>query len=267
MAKKKKEDKNMAEESVLESLELEVTPDTLVGSDEALEQLVTEEPVPEEVIPARTDPAWHDFVMSKFMNDEMMDNSPSADGLRRVAELLLGEITSSITTVVEAAGERNGNRATVVVNVTFEDGKTYSGAADSAPDNTDDVFRRYPTAIAETRAEGRALRKALKLRKVVSAEETSLIAREDTAGGGFMKIDIAQVKGINLTCKRLDVNVEKFINMGTKKYDDIRDVEFETAIKMLQELNRYGVDPVNNPDSKPVPDAIRGYVDGWQTKE
>jgi hypothetical protein len=268
--KKKAEDKPM--ESVLDTLELEVPKDAIEAIDEASilgAQIEVAEEVQEEIIPDITDLTWHDYVMGQFGSDEMKEGNPTTDGLRRVAQKLLGRITDSNTEIAEAASLNNGGRASIVVSISFFNGETYSrfsGAADSAPDNTDDVFRRYPTAIAESRAEGRALRKALNLRKVVAAEELSLTARTDTSGGGFLKIDNAQIKGIDIMCKRLNVDVLKFINSGTKKYNDINEVEFETGIKMMQELNRYQADS-NNVDAKQVPDAIKGYIDTWNLKE
>jgi len=53
----------------------------------------------------------------------------------------------------------------------------YSEVADSWEGNTDDMFCAFAVAIASTRAEARALRKALKI-KGVAAEE---LTKKDTA--------------------------------------------------------------------------------------
>ena len=75
----------------------------------------------------------------------------------------------------------NEKRATVVHTLSYvmndeemEDGlrtRFVTGSADVYWGNCDKIYRNHPVAVAETRAEGRALRRALKLRKVVAAEE------------------------------------------------------------------------------------------------
>jgi hypothetical protein len=65
------------------------------------------------------------------------------------------------TDVVQSPQKENQWSATVVVKVFFEDGRHWSGAADCRLGNARDGFHRYTTALAETRALGRALRRAL----------------------------------------------------------------------------------------------------------
>lgn len=57
----------------------------------------------------------------------------------------------------------------------FEDGTEWVGTADCNAKNCDEPFRNYPTAVAESRAEARCLRKALGIR-ILSAEELNLEA-------------------------------------------------------------------------------------------
>lgn len=52
----------------------------------------------------------------------------------------------------------------------FDDGSMWVGAADCNSKNTTGIFVNYPTAVAESRAEARCLRKALGIR-MLSAEE------------------------------------------------------------------------------------------------
>lgn len=60
-----------------------------------------------------------------------------------------------------------------VYTAEFDDGTEWVGAADCNFNNTDGRFRNYPTAVAESRAEARCLRKALGIR-VLSSEEVGL---------------------------------------------------------------------------------------------
>lgn len=57
--------------------------------------------------------------------------------------------------------------------VSFEDDTTWVGAADCNPANTDPDFLKFPTAVAESRAESRALKKALGV-EMHSAEEMNM---------------------------------------------------------------------------------------------
>lgn len=259
MAKKQKE------ESVIEENEdvTELVEDIL--SDSILEEPINSEEVTEEsTTPSITSVEWNDYVMGLFDAEELQDGSPKCDGLRRVAQLLLGNIVNTDTIVVSAASNDNNHRATVVVKITFDNNGrdiTYSGAADSCYDNTDNIYRTYPTAIAETRAESRALRKALNLKTVV-AEEVSKVSQLDVGDSSFSKIQGPQIKAIDVLCKRLNISVEKFINMGTKQYNNIKEIDYDVAIKMLEELNRYQVDSKNSDFKTPL-EAITGYDASW----
>ena len=128
--------------------------------------------------PAMTDPQWNDYVMSMFTDKEMYNGNPLVNGLRRVAEVVLGPIVySGPTQVFPPQRDDHHGRATVVFTVEFQNGMRFSEVADCWEGNTDDMFCAYAIATASTRAEGRALRKALRI-KAVAAEE---MTKKDTA--------------------------------------------------------------------------------------
>ena len=144
-----------------------------VASSEAEEVEEVEDLLPPNIF----EPSWSDYVLSKFESDEMVDGNPTVDGLRRVTELVMGGITASTTEVIQVPTKENKGRATAIhtVSVIMPDGisRTVSGSGDAWYKNTDMPYSKFPVAMAETRAEGRALRRLLQLRKVVSAEELS----------------------------------------------------------------------------------------------
>lgn len=148
--------------------------------------------------PLPTDPKWNDYVLSLFEENELFDKMPLTSGLRRVAELLMGRIVFSGPSQVfpPQSGNEIG-RSTVVWKIQFEDGSTFCDVADSWEGNTDDMFCVYSTATAATRAEGRALRKALRLR-VVAAEE---VTKKDTAK---IAQDISKKKGLDVSSSEYD---------------------------------------------------------------
>lgn len=125
----------------------------------------------EEKVLTILDAEWDNYVMSLFDSSELVDGHPNVAGLRRVARLVLGEIYDSRPTAVFVTGE---NRATVVyeVKIRKEDGKeiVFGDVADSSEYNADVPFCLHPSAMASTRAEARALRKALCLKKASSEE-------------------------------------------------------------------------------------------------
>lgn len=214
---------------------------------------------------------WNDFILSKFEPSELIDGNPTCAGLRRVAEDMLGDIIVSRPTQVFASDDPNGpGRSTVVFEIVIDwmnsgQLRTYADVADVWHGNTDDLFCAHPTATASTRAEGRALRKALKIRCVAAEElvrkkDVESIVRQSIQSKPTMgewkeedQISGPQINFIDAKCKQLDVDVMAFINQGEKTYNAITDVTKKTASKMLAVLNDYQ----NN--SKSIPESIVGY--------
>lgn len=240
------------------------------------EDIEKEENMPEDMMPAYGSEEWHDFVMGKFHKNELFDGNPVCAGLRRVTEELLGTIVVSRPSQVWPATDNDGpGRATVVFEVVIDwmdsgQLRTYSDVADVWHGNTDDLFCAHPVATASTRAEGRALRKALKV-KCLAAEELakkdvasivrqSVQANQSTDGEWKEedKISEPQIKFIDAKCKQLDIDVLKFINIGESKYEDISEISKKTASKMLGVLNEYQT------GTKTVPSEISGYKDQWR---
>ena len=211
---------------------------------------------------------WSDYVMTKFDKSELIDGNPICAGLRRVAELMLGTIIESgPEQVFPSTDPSKPGRATVLYKVVFDwmnTGyiKTYKEVADVWHGNTDDLFCAHPVATASTRAEGRALRKALKIR-ALAAEE---LAKKDIVGivqattadwNPEDTISNQQVTFINNKCKQLDIDVRKFVNMGSTHYESINDVTRNTAQKMLRQLNDYQ-------QKGSIPEQIQVYESDWR---
>ena len=225
--------------------------------------------------PSITSPEWHDYVMQFFQPNELVEGNPITAGLRRVAELLLGDIMESGPINVVAPSNDDGpGRATVTYRVTFNwmnsgQMRTYADTADVWHGNTDDLFCAHPVATASTRAEGRALRKALKIR-ALAAEELSKkdivsIVKQTTApkttDGDWNpedRISSQQIGFIDNKCKQLDISVSGFINSGKNSYSRIDSITKNTASEMIRQLNKY-----QNGDAS-VPEEISGYDPEWR---
>jgi len=236
------------------------------------EENMTEE---EMTMPAYGSEGWNEYVMGKFEDKELFDGNPTCAGLRRVVDDVLGTIVSSRPTQVFPATDSNGpGRATVVFEVVIDwmdsgQYRTFADVADVWHGNTDDLFCAHPVATASTRAEGRALRKALKV-KCLAAEELTRkkdiesIVRQtvqtptDGEWNEEDNISVPQTNFIDLKCKQLDISVISFINCGTESYDSIQEVSKKTASKMLGLLNEYQT------KSKEIPNDIKGYDSNWR---
>lgn len=74
----------------------------------------------EEQRPDVLSPEWNDYVLELFTEKELIDGNPLTTGLRRVAELLIGEIISSKPTDVQVLQTNNPvGKTTVTYEVQF----------------------------------------------------------------------------------------------------------------------------------------------------
>lgn len=216
------------------------------------------------------DPGWTDYVLGLLSDDEKINGNPTTDGLRRVFEIALDcVVISAESTVVQAPDPSNEKRATVVHTIAYviknlpksqEDFKhrSVSGSADVYWGNCDKIFRNHPVAVAETRAEGRALRRALKLRKVVAAEEIAENIEDHVDGLTASKISINQINFIDVLAKRLNIDVVGLFSSLDISYDTIYNMSHDDAVSSIRALNQYQQDLAS------IPSTITGYNSNWK---
>lgn len=217
-----------------------------------------------------SDTGWTDYVLSNLLDDEKINGNPTTDGLRRIFETVLScKIISSSSHVAQTPSPENEKRATVVHTITYRLDPTtpdteginiisVDGAADVYWGNCDKVYRNHPVAVAETRAEGRALRRALRLRKVVAAEEIAENIEDSPDGNSVNKISSNQINFIDVLSKRLDINVMSLIASLAIEHTGVYDITHEDAVKIIRELSRLQQDP-----SSILP-TILGYDTSWK---
>ena len=217
-----------------------------------------------EEVPDYCSPEWSSYVMNQFVNSELDDKGhPKIAGLRRITNLLLGPIISSGPRQLYPVSDPDGpGRAAVLIEIviawggTKEDLRTFTAIASSWHGNTDDEYAIFPEAMAETRAEARALRKALGL-NIVSADETTqkdaseIVQqyKEKTNWEVEGQIKDSQIHVIQVLCDRLGIDITKFINSGEKQYNDIKEIQNTIASKMIQKLNQYQNQKTEIPDN------------------
>lgn len=215
----------------------------------ALETTVMNE-VAEESKPNITDPNWTEYVLSQFTENEKDKGMPKVDGLRRVAHLLLGPFSED-TQVIQCPTTDNAGRATVVVRIEFKDKTYFSGVADVYSGNTDRKFAVHPTATAETRAEGRALRKALKLTKVLSAEELYGADQDEPDGVSSERIPSGMVNSLKIMSDRAGVDLIKVAVKLGYNIELAEDLTRSQALKISDQLGKY------QSKREEVPDEVR----------
>ena len=235
---------------------------------ESSEEVLASEEVEEYRTPSICDPEWSDYIMSKFEYDELMDGNPTVDGLRRVTESVLGPIIDMKSEIVQVPNKKNEGRATVTCSVTvvvnWEDNlhhRTACGSGDAWHKNTDMPYSKFPVAMAETRAEGRALRRLLQLRKVVAAEELSENANNEEQDYSENITD-NQISFIDVMCKSvgrgLDINVEEFVRSQFPSCKTIRDLRHSQASNLIQTLSHY------QQNMEQIPEVVKGYITSWK---
>jgi hypothetical protein len=230
------------------------------------EMTTTEQPLK---IVSPNDIEWTDHVLSLLSDDEKIMGNPTTDGLRRIFETALNcDMIESSTNVVQSPSPDNEKRATVVHTISFflkDDSipveskyRSVSSAADVYWGNCDKVFRNHAVAVADTRAEGRALRRALKLRKVVAAEELAKEIEDHPDQDSVSKISQNQINFIDVLSKRLDINVLKLCESLGINSQNIYIISHEDGVKIIRELSSHQT----NIDS--ISDTIKGYDSSWK---
>lgn len=220
--------------------------------------------------PSMLSPEWHDYAMTLFQEDEMMNGHPLVTGLRRVSELVLGPMAFSGPTWVKPTDrDDHHGRATVIFTIEFANGLKCSEVADSWEGNTDDMFCAFAVAIASTRAEARALRKVLKIKGVAAEEltkkDTAKIVRDlskqnNSSGGEYNdsgRMSDAQYNFIDIKCKQLNVNGGKLFK-DKFKVDNNRKISKKVASDIIDVLNDY------QRDKNTIPSEFKGYQEEWR---
>jgi len=215
----------------------------------------------DDLAPPSYDPEWSEYLLDNLSDHELINGSPTVDGLRRLTEKYFGEIIESRSWVVETPSSQNNQRCTIghtLIIAKHNNGHTIKvdGCVDVVYHKTPYPFKDHLVATADTRAEGKALRRALKIR-VITAEELQH-EDEQEAMSADEAVNDQQVLAINQLCKRLDVSVKALVMSQyhtAKTIGDLRNLEARLLISKLSELQR---------SPKDIPEACVGYDENWK---
>ena len=225
-------------------------------------ETVPDDDGPQVHIPAPFEVGWDDYVLSHFEPNEFFKNNPTVDGLRRVTEKIVGPIIES-NTKVECAPSIQNPWATVIVEVvcsTLDGNKRFSGAADASDNNVNPPYNKFLTAMAETRAEGRALRRALKL-KVVAAEELIDIPEQPVVAPVADKTDLItanQINFLDMICRRTNINMQKLVNKQHPSVNNINMLTHTESLEVQKVLSSY------QQSIDTIPSDLIGYDSNWK---
>lgn len=215
------------------------------------------------------DIGWTDYVLSHLSEDEKISGNPTTDGLRRIFEIVMKcKLVQSTTSVIQSPSPENEKRATVIHRLVYRLNSwssdtdaintiTVDGSADVYWGNCDKIYRNHPVAVAETRAEGRALRRALKLRKVVAAEELAENVEDDIGNDSVNRISSNQLNFADVMAKRLNINVISLANKLSLDGKNIKKLLHDDGVKLIRELSRY------QQDIDSIPEDIKPYESNW----
>lgn len=215
------------------------------------------------------DIGWTDYVLSNLSDDEKISGNPTTDGLRRIFEIVMKcKLVQSTTSVIQSPSPENEKRATVIHRLVYRLNSwssdtdaintiTVDGSADVYWGNCDKVYRNHPVAVAETRAEGRALRRALKLRKVVAAEELAENIEDDISNDSVNRISSNQLNFLDVMAKRLNIGVVALANKLSLDGQNIKKLLHDDGVKLIRELSRY------QQDIDSIPEDIKPYESNW----
>lgn len=211
-----------------------------------------------------------DFDPQKDYFDDLKDNEkwseggreyPYLKGLKRLAHTNRGgvkEVRSNIVKVpsVDSTGDKGSNPdciAAVTISYYFGDGTVFEGSADASFKAHKSPYNLHLVATAESKAEARAIRRALNIAQVAkeemgSGDETIEEDRSDEP------ISDVQIEGIKSIAKRKKLGPKGVLNLI--KRDDIADISELThaeGILALKAVNKYKPKPEPKPEPEPEP--------------
>ncbi len=224
---------------------------------------ITKEEMTEKIMegekPKPYDYEWTDYVLSDLHDNEIFDGNPTTNSLRRLANKFIGTIVSSTTHIQNSSEKYAVAVVTIGIKAQYSDEVIYySGAADASPESVrKDPYNKHLVAMSETRAEGRALRKALQLRKTVSAEEMDI--NEDTSEVNTDSMTDSQINFIDImsnNTRGVNINVTKLLKeMG---YKCVKDLLHSDGVKIIGKLNEF------QRNTESIDKDLKGYLTTWK---
>jgi len=219
-----------------------VHPD-VIGDTPAIDEVITGnvENLSDAPILPIANPQWNTFVLDNLLEEEKEGRQPTTDGLRRLVRRFIGRIIQSVSDVVYIDKDTVAIKVTITI-LPFDTNPhdttiQVSGVGEANSQNTEPPYDMYKFATAETRAEGRALRRILGLRKVLASEELPRQHMPTNLETMSENITDPQATCIEVMGRRLGINLSKLL----VKYEvkTIKQLTYKQALELIQTLNDY----------------------------
>jgi hypothetical protein len=155
-------------------------------------------------------------------------------GLQRLAHNNRGGVMS-VTSDIRHTPARDNPIAAVTVQYTFRDGTTFSGSADATPAAHKKPYSLHLVAVAEAKAEGRALRRAFNISRITSDELGSV----EVAGGNTDAEPVTSqtLRGIRVVAKRKSLEPDEVLKLAGKGVTDLATLTQEQGRLLMKKLN------------------------------
>ncbi len=213
-----------------------------------------------------SDPGWSDYLIG-FLDDKEKDNGhPTLNGLRRLAQHFLGDIVSLETQVHQSPTKDNRDRATVSCKISFFgtnffSPRTISAVADAYWGNIDKntVYAKFPTAMADSRAESRVLRRALQIQEVSADETFKEIENPNDEEGATRLINDSQIDMLEVMGQKLDIDIRKLIGKEIKgDIEHVKLIDYNQALSLVAVINTY------QQDKSLIPEDLKPFNKNWK---
>lgn len=244
---------------VLETADMDPIPIIGVTAPEVTPPLIDNAVDLTSTVETRPDPLdadWTQFLIKQLEDSELIEGFPTCDGLRRMFEVYIGEIVNCLIDPIATPSAGN-NRATIKCTITylphnsrFNGLKNISDVSDCHEANTVLPYSLYMTATAATMAEGRCLRKGLRLKtvsreEVVSTNPTSSIdaalreAARPERSSDNQRLAIAGVSNnLNISLKNMLAYMKNEKIIESIQLDDLSYKEAQEVMRRLTDYER-----------------------------
>lgn len=233
---------------LFENMEPLIEPSKEVKKDKPQKEVVKTEVI-EDNSPRPEDPGWTEHVLSFLAENEMVNGSPKVDALRRICLRLLGPFSEEVR-IIQTPEINNDSRATAVATITFRNsGLVFTGSADACSRNCDLMFSKYPVSVAETRAIGRGIRKALMLVNIIATEEAT-DAPADSNNEAAEFVSNSMINSLKHISSRLNIDLLKLALHMNFVVADLTELNKRQALNISNELSSFST------SEKPIPNEI-----------
>lgn len=174
-----------------------------------------------------------DEVVVKTNDDGTEMICPRLYGLWRLAHKYRGGVKEQYSTIMCVPTKEN-KIAAVTVQYIFGDGTTFTGSADANTSAHKKPFSDHLVAIAESKADSRALRRAFNITNV-AAEEIGMIG-PNVDNSPITDAQLHGIKSMQDRTKLTELQVLALIKSSKESITDLTNSEGRSAMKAL---NRY----------------------------